>query len=1491
MIQKTVSVTKADFSRKNDIGIRFTRIFLFIGILCSVMLLNIAIVSAANATGISAVNASQPNQILPTITTILPVLHPVVVQTQIEPTVIPTQVQTTASDPLADLALQIRQRPANEILEQQFVARGIMRMRSITSQQREEAAALAALAGLKVANPANPGTDKVTSRLGIPVPGGVPDYFGSSPNYANSPLPTVNPTTGAISGGMRKFVDSLPGMGAANANNLSKYIPVAVADTTTYNGTDYYEIGLVQYTEKMHTDLPATTLRGYVQISTAKVPGSHIQLFYPNGTPIRNATGSLVYAVDNPHYLGPMVIAQKDRPVRVKFTNYIAPGRNGDLFIPVDTTIMGAGKGPDGVTNYSQNRATLHLHGGNTPWISDGTPNQWTTPVGESTPYPKGVSVANVPDMDNGNEPAGTLTFYYTNQQSARLMWYHDHAYGITRLNVYAGEAAAYLLQDTAEAAMVTAGTIPATQIPLVIQDKVFVPSAAQLATQDPTWNWGTTPGTAHTGDLWFPHVYMPNQNPESVDGANPMGRWDYGPWFWPPVSPTHGTVPNPYYNPITAPWEPTVIPGTPNPSLVPEAFVDTPLVNGNAYPFLQVGEKAYRFRILNAANDRTLNLQLYYASTPGPFIIFTGGSGSGASASATVSTVGVITNISVTGGGAGYNFTTPPTVKIFDSPQHTPAGSGATATAIIDNATGTVFSVTVTAGGSGYAVPTVCRGPGAPVSSTCTEVSMVPACTSCGNLNYPANWPAADARDGGWPSPNTVGPSMIQIGTEGGFLPAPVVIPNRPIGYEYNRRSITVLNVLEKALFLGPAERADVIVDFSGVPAGSTLMLYNDAPAPVPAFDPRNDYYTGDPDQTSTGGAPSTLPGYGPNTRTVMQIQVNASLGISPTYNLAALQAALPAAYAQFQAPPIVPQASYNTPFNANYPIDAYARIQSTSMTFIPAGTVTPITMALQPKAIHELFTLDYGRMNALLGMEVPFTNFNTQTTIPYGYVDPPTEIFNMTTIGTPLGSTADGTQIWKITHNGVDTHAIHFHMFNVQLINRIGWDGAVKPPADNEIGWKETVIMNPLEDVVVAMRPIKPNIPWDLPNSIRLLDPTTPAGTAMPNQFSNVDPTNQPVTIVNHLVNYGWEYVWHCHLLGHEENDMMRAMAMASTPVAPSNLTARGVGTISAPKVNLTWTDNSVSETNWTVQRATSVAGPWGTSIIIPSTTGPQKGVNVTYSDATILANATYYYRIMATNIIGDTTIYPAPAVGFPYMTVNSTPSNTAISPPSSRITTIGTVRNGVFLLRNSNTAGNADLTFAYGNTGDTPVTGDWNADGVTTIGTRRNGIFNLRNSNSAGTADITFTFGNPTDIPVTGDWNGDGITTIGTYRNGTFFLRNSNSAGPADLTFNFGNPTDKPITGDWNGDGVTTIGTVRNGVFLLRNTNSAGNADTTFAFGNTGDAPVTGDWNGDGVTTIGSYRNGVFLLRNTNSAGNADLTFAFGTSGSIPITGKWV
>ncbi|MFZ1612768.1 MAG: hypothetical protein WAT51_01275, partial [Holophaga sp.] len=229
---------------------------------------------------------------------------------------------------------------------------------------------------------------------GIMNPLGTPDYMGGViPNWTHSPL-------------IRKFVDTLPGLTVANANNLGNYIPVAVADTTTFPGSDYYDISLVDYTQQLHSDLPATRLRGY-----------------------KDNLG----ADGKAHYLGPLILAERDRPVRVTFRNQLAIGAAGNLPLPVDTTVMGAGDGPNGTT-YTQNRAELHLHGGLNPYISDGTPHQWITPAGDPTPNKKGAAFANVPDMVGpGNlfpTPTagdGIGTYFYTNQQSGRLMFYHDH--------------------------------------------------------------------------------------------------------------------------------------------------------------------------------------------------------------------------------------------------------------------------------------------------------------------------------------------------------------------------------------------------------------------------------------------------------------------------------------------------------------------------------------------------------------------------------------------------------------------------------------------------------------------------------------------------------------------------------------------------------------------------------------------------------------------------------------------------------------------------------------------------------------------------------------------------------------------------------------------------------------------------------------------------------------------------------------------------------
>lgn len=71
-------------------------------------------------------------------------------------------------------------------------------------------------------------------------------------------------------------------------------------------------------------------------------------------------------------------------------------------------------------------------------------------------------------------------------------------------------------------------------------------------------------------------------------------------------------------------------------------------------------------------------------------------------------------------------------------------------------------------------------------------------------------------------------------------------------------------------------------------------------------------------------------------------------------------------------------------------------------------------------------------------------------------------------------------------------------------------------------------------------------------------------------------------------------------------------------------------------------------------------------------------------------------------------------------------------------------------------SNTDGGGNVNyFTFGQTGDVPVTGDWMGQGRETIGVFRLGVFYLRNTNSAGIADLTFNYGSATDTPVDGKW----------------------------------------------------------------------------------------------------------------------------------------
>jgi Putative multicopper oxidases len=231
----------------------------------------------------------------------------------------------------------------------------------------------------------------------------------------------------------------------------------------------------------------------------------------------------------NGTYPGPTIVAHKDVPLNFYWSNDLYdPSTLQPLphLLPIDTTITWA---LSAETNWKQYGIPVvtHLHGGHTEAMSDGSPLSWFTPFFSK----KG------PEFQKGeNEP-----YTYNNDQDAATIWYHDHALGITRLNVYAGLAGFYVLTDNTEEQLQAEHKLPAAEydLGLAIQDRMF--------TSD--------------GQLYYP------SQPDDV--------------------------------------------GQPEPSVLPEFFGNFILVNGKAWPVLDVEPRQYRFRILNGSDSRFYNLYL----------------------------------------------------------------------------------------------------------------------------------------------------------------------------------------------------------------------------------------------------------------------------------------------------------------------------------------------------------------------------------------------------------------------------------------------------------------------------------------------------------------------------------------------------------------------------------------------------------------------------------------------------------------------------------------------------------------------------------------------------------------------------------------------------------------------------------------------------------------------------------------------------------------
>lgn len=252
------------------------------------------------------------------------------------------------------------------------------------------------------------------------------------------------------------------------------------------------------------------------------------------------------------------------------------------------------------------------------------------------------------------------------------------------------------------------------------------------------------------------------------------------------------------------------------------------------------------------------------------------------------------------------------------------------------------------------------------------------------------------------------------QIGSEGGFLPAPVQL---------------------QQLLIAPAERADVIVDFSTLPVGTTVTLINIGPdEPFGGGIPGVDYLSADLDTTGQ----------------VMQFRVRAATSADAS----------------------------------THP----------SQLILPALLPVPQPNQVRQVSLNEEMSMvlaDVGPSAALLGTH------SGNTPIPLMWMDSVTE---NPSVGT--------TELWEIYNYTADAHPIHVHQVQFQVENReVMGSGIPRSPEIYEMGFKDTVIAYPGD-----------------------------------------------VTRIRAKFDLEGLFVWHCHILEHEDNEMMRPFVVGPIP-SPNN------------------------------------------------------------------------------------------------------------------------------------------------------------------------------------------------------------------------------------------------------------------------------------------------------------------------------------------------
>jgi len=374
---------------------------------------------------------------------------------------------------------------------------------------------------------------------------------------------------------MRRAWAAIPG-GTLPPSAIGKFVeplvvppamPMAARPGRITVPVDYYEIAVRQFQQQiLPAGLPPTAVWSY---GAANLPGT-------------------VFEGGSYHYPALTIEARHRAPVRVKWINDLVDAAGNFLphLLRVDPTLHWANP-PGGIAG-RDTRPTFaetpgpymgpvpivtHVHGAHVPEEADGYPEAWFLPNAADIPagfatvgswYERFRSKAEA-TLRQAWEP-GSAVFEYPNAQRATTLWYHDHTLGMTRLNVYAGPAGFYLLRGGAD-------------------DLILERRGGRGVLPGPAPALGDAAGTAYY---------------EVPIAIQDRSFNDDGSLFYPGTREFFDGYPGPYipHSDLAPIWN-------------PEVFGNTIVVNGRSWPFLQVEQRRYRFRLLNGCNSRFLLLQM----------------------------------------------------------------------------------------------------------------------------------------------------------------------------------------------------------------------------------------------------------------------------------------------------------------------------------------------------------------------------------------------------------------------------------------------------------------------------------------------------------------------------------------------------------------------------------------------------------------------------------------------------------------------------------------------------------------------------------------------------------------------------------------------------------------------------------------------------------------------------------------------------------------